>query len=107
MAEYLPPYEGEDGLFLFVPGPKKTPALRAAIVKPDAPYRFALPGSWREQKIANIQVGCVSQGLGGGGQEGGGGDGRAWHRSGHASPAAPRHKTTHPKAPTHNPPPPP
>lgn len=64
VSTYLPPAPGAaPGLFLFVPDSKKTPAIRAATVDPTNPYRFNIPGSWREAKVANIQSGnywCVS-----------------------------------------------
>lgn len=57
---YLPP-AGVDDLVLFVPDPKKTPALRAGTVNPDSPYRFALPPKFREGKVANILSGNYCQ----------------------------------------------
>ena len=65
VSEYLPAYTGaggpEFGLVNFIPGPTKTPALRAGTVKPDAPYSFALPPTWREARVANIQSGNYCQ----------------------------------------------
>jgi hypothetical protein len=43
----------------------QTPAIRAATVSPSSPYRFAMPPTWREAKVANILSGNVSHaGLG-------------------------------------------
>jgi hypothetical protein len=50
-----------DDLVLFVPDPKKTPALRAGTVNPASPYRFALPPKFREGKVANILSGNYCQ----------------------------------------------
>ncbi len=65
VKDYLPPYAGEGGaqfgLVAFTPGPTKTPALRAGTVKPDSPYSFALPPTWREARVANIQSGNYCQ----------------------------------------------
>ena len=65
VKDYLPTYDGEGGaafgLRSFIPGPTKTPALRAGTVKPDAPYSFALPPTWREARVANIQSGNYCQ----------------------------------------------
>lgn len=46
---------------LFVPSASKTPALRAGTVDNTAPYRFALPPNFVEQKVANIQSGNYCQ----------------------------------------------
>jgi hypothetical protein len=46
---------------MFVPDPKKTPALRAGTVNPASPYRFALPPKFREGKVANILSGNYCQ----------------------------------------------
>jgi hypothetical protein len=65
VSEYLPPYGGEGGsqygLRTFTPGPTKTPALRAGTVDKAAPYSFALPPTWREARVANIQSGNYCQ----------------------------------------------
>jgi hypothetical protein len=60
VSTYLPP-AGVDDLVLFVPDPKKTPALRAGTVNPASPYRFALPPKFREGKVANILSGNYCQ----------------------------------------------
>lgn len=63
VQEYLPAFTGEGGeqygLRTFVPGPSKTPALRAGTVK--KPYSFAVPPTWREARVANIQSGNYCQ----------------------------------------------
>lgn len=46
---------------LFVPDARKTPALRAGTVDPNDPYQFAMPPTWREGKVANIQSGSYCQ----------------------------------------------
>ena len=46
---------------LFVPDARKTPAIRAGIVDPNDPYQFAMPPTWREGKVANIQSGSYCQ----------------------------------------------
>jgi hypothetical protein len=60
VGSYLPS-AGIDDFVLFVPDGKKTPAIRAGTVSPDAPYRFALPPTWREAKVANIASGNYCQ----------------------------------------------
>ena len=45
VGEYLPAAEGLPGFCLYVPDAKKTPAIRAGVIKPDpAFYRFAMVG---------------------------------------------------------------
>lgn len=60
VGEYLPP-AGVKDFVLFVPDSKKTPAIRAGTVDPNNPYRFALPPTWREGKVANILSGNYCQ----------------------------------------------
>ncbi|GBF96037.1 hypothetical protein Rsub_08852 [Raphidocelis subcapitata] len=60
VGSYLPPAGVED-FVLFVPDSKKTPAIRAGTVTPGAPYRFAMPPTWREAKVANILSGNYCQ----------------------------------------------
>eukprot|EP00884_Botryococcus_braunii_P009120 jgi/Botrbrau1/18209/Bobra.53_1s0068.1 len=60
VGSYLPSAGVED-FVEFVPGPQKTPALRAGTVNRENPYRFALPPSWKELKVANIQSGNYCQ----------------------------------------------
>eukprot|EP00877_Chromochloris_zofingiensis_P014811 jgi/Chrzof1/9584/Cz04g08120.t1_PPD6[v5.2] len=60
VGNYLPA-AGVDDFVLFVPDRKKTPAIRAGTVDPNNPYRFALPPSWKEAKVANIQSGNYCQ----------------------------------------------
>eukprot|EP01026_Neomeris_dumetosa_P080897 TRINITY_DN90174_c0_g1_i3.p1 TRINITY_DN90174_c0_g1~~TRINITY_DN90174_c0_g1_i3.p1 ORF type:complete len:261 (+),score=24.39 TRINITY_DN90174_c0_g1_i3:51-833(+) len=56
VGNYLP--DGSlEGFSLFVPDAKKTPALRAGTVDQQNPYRFELPKTWQEGKVANIQSG--------------------------------------------------
>lgn len=59
VGSYLPS-AGVDDLVLFVPNKSKTPAIRAGTVDPAKPYRFALPPSWSERKVANIASGKIS-----------------------------------------------
>lgn len=60
VGTYLPPAGVED-FVEFVPDAQKTPAIRAGTVDPNDPYRFALPPTWREGKVANIQSGNYCQ----------------------------------------------
>ncbi|KIZ01701.1 PsbP domain-containing protein 6 [Monoraphidium neglectum] len=60
VGSYLPPADVED-FVLFVPDGKKTPAIRAGTVTPGQPYRFAMPPTWREAKVANILSGNYCQ----------------------------------------------
>lgn len=60
VGTYLPSANLEDYV-LFVPDSKKTPAIRAGTVDPNNPYRFALPPTWREGKVANIASGNYCQ----------------------------------------------
>lgn len=60
VGTYLPA-AGIDDFVLFVPDAKKTPAIRAGTVNPNAPYKFALPPNFREGKVANIQSGNYCQ----------------------------------------------
>ncbi|KAK9808421.1 hypothetical protein WJX73_003065 [Symbiochloris irregularis] len=53
---YLPK-AGIDDLVQFIPDAKKTPSLRAGSIDPTTPYKFAVPPTWKEEKIANIQSG--------------------------------------------------
>eukprot|EP01023_Acetabularia_acetabulum_P018109 TRINITY_DN1915_c0_g1_i1.p1 TRINITY_DN1915_c0_g1~~TRINITY_DN1915_c0_g1_i1.p1 ORF type:complete len:286 (-),score=42.17 TRINITY_DN1915_c0_g1_i1:252-1109(-) len=60
VGNYLP--DGSlEGFSLFVPDAKKTPALRAGTVDSTSPYKFELPSSWEEGKVANIQSGNYCQ----------------------------------------------
>lgn len=56
VGSYLPS-AGVDDFVLFVPDKTKTPAIRAGTVDNSRPYRFALPPSWSERKVANIASG--------------------------------------------------
>ncbi len=57
-------HTGVEDFVLFVPDARKTPALRAGTVDPNDPYQFAMPPTWREGKVANIQSGSYCQVLG-------------------------------------------
>jgi hypothetical protein len=60
VGSYLPK-AGVDDFVLFVPDKAKTPAIRAGTVSAERPYRFALPPSWSERKVANIASGNYCQ----------------------------------------------
>ncbi|GMH43661.1 hypothetical protein BSKO_11583 [Bryopsis sp. KO-2023] len=60
VGDYMPS-AGVDDFVLFVPDKQKTPAIRAGTVDPNNPYRFALPPTWREGKVANILSGNYCQ----------------------------------------------
>lgn len=60
VGAYLPP-AGVGDFVLFVPDSKKTPALRAGTVNPSDPYKFAMPPTFREGKVANILSGNFCQ----------------------------------------------
>lgn len=58
VGTYLPPAEGLPGFCLFRPDAKKTPAIRAGVIKADPDfYQFALPESWAEAQLLNILTG--------------------------------------------------
>eukprot|EP00873_Tetraselmis_striata_P026458 jgi/Tetstr1/446722/TSEL_034210.t1 len=61
VGAYLPVYEEDSDLVLFVPGPRETPAIRAGTIDPKAPYRFALPPKWHRDPVANISSGNYCQ----------------------------------------------
>ncbi|KAK9814442.1 hypothetical protein WJX72_005984 [[Myrmecia] bisecta] len=46
-----------DDLVEFVPNKTKTPSIRAGVIDVNKAYKFALPPSWREVQVANIQSG--------------------------------------------------
>ncbi|KAK9832104.1 hypothetical protein WJX81_007290 [Elliptochloris bilobata] len=56
VGRYLPAAGVED-FVEFIPPKGKTPAIRAGNIDMSEPYRFAVPPTWREGKIANIQSG--------------------------------------------------
>lgn len=56
VGSYLPS-AGVKDFVLFVPDKTKTPAIRAGTVDRYNPYRFAIPPSWSEKKVANISSG--------------------------------------------------
>lgn len=60
VGSYLPS-AGFDNFVKFVPDKTKTPALRAGTVDREDPYSFAIPPSWSERKVANIQSGNYCQ----------------------------------------------
>ncbi|MEW5297016.1 MAG: hypothetical protein WDW36_000253 [Sanguina aurantia] len=49
------------GFVQYIPGPSKTPSLRAGTVDAANPYQFALPSSFTELKISNTQSGNYCQ----------------------------------------------
>jgi len=58
---YLPLASDGSDFRLFVPDSSKTPAIRAGTVDKNNPYRFAMPPTWRESPVANIQSGNYCQ----------------------------------------------
>jgi hypothetical protein len=60
VGSYLP-LAGVDDFVRFVPDRSKTPGLRAGTVDREHPYSFALPPTWSERKVANIQSGNYCQ----------------------------------------------
>ncbi|KAL4420172.1 hypothetical protein ABPG77_008308 [Micractinium sp. CCAP 211/92] len=58
VGTYLPPAEGLPGFCLYRPDEKKTPAIRAGVIKADPDfYQFALPETWAEAQLLNILTG--------------------------------------------------
>lgn len=61
VGTYLPPAGVED-FVEFIVSKDKTPAIRAGTIDAiNDPYRFALPPTWHEGKVANIQSGNFCQ----------------------------------------------
>ncbi|KAK9918460.1 hypothetical protein WJX75_004213 [Coccomyxa subellipsoidea] len=61
VGAYLPPAGVED-FVQFVVSKDKTPAIRAGTIDASKePYQFALPPTWHEGKVANIQSGNFCQ----------------------------------------------
>lgn len=58
VGAFLPPAVGESGFVQFVASPKDTPALRAGNVQP---YKFILPPTWKQARVANILSGNYCQ----------------------------------------------
>ncbi|KAG0620113.1 hypothetical protein M758_4G190200 [Ceratodon purpureus] len=58
VGAFLPAVEGEAGFVQFVASPKDTPALRAGNVPL---YKFILPPTWKQVRIANILSGNYCQ----------------------------------------------
>lgn len=58
VGTFLPPAEGNSEFVQFVANPKDTPALRAGNVQP---YKFILPPTWKQVRIANILSGNYCQ----------------------------------------------
>eukprot|EP00193_Tetraselmis_chui_P010393 CAMPEP_0177770200 /NCGR_PEP_ID=MMETSP0491_2-20121128/10782_1 /TAXON_ID=63592 /ORGANISM="Tetraselmis chuii, Strain PLY429" /LENGTH=276 /DNA_ID=CAMNT_0019287367 /DNA_START=215 /DNA_END=1045 /DNA_ORIENTATION=- len=61
VGAYLPVFEDDKDLVLFVPGPRETPAIRAGTIDPNRPYSFGLPPSWSRDPVANIASGNYCQ----------------------------------------------
>ncbi|KAI3428703.1 hypothetical protein D9Q98_007527 [Chlorella vulgaris] len=58
VGTYLPAAEGMPGFCLYSPDGKKTPAIRAGVIKPEpAYYQLALPSSWAELPLLNPLTG--------------------------------------------------
>ncbi|KAL8467666.1 hypothetical protein ACS0TY_031060 [Phlomoides rotata] len=58
VGAYLPPSSSDPSFVLFTATSKDTPALRAGNVEP---YKFILPPSWKQLRIANILSGNYCQ----------------------------------------------
>lgn len=58
VGAFLPESKLAPGLYEFVAGPRKTPAIRAGSLQQ---YSFALPGSWKEAPISNARSGNYCQ----------------------------------------------
>ncbi|GER37990.1 oxygen-evolving enhancer protein 2 [Striga asiatica] len=58
VGSYLPPSPADPSFVLFAATPKDTPALRAGNVQP---YKFILPPSWKQMRVANILSGNYCQ----------------------------------------------
>ncbi|EFN55290.1 hypothetical protein CHLNCDRAFT_134225 [Chlorella variabilis] len=58
VGTYLPAADGLPGFCLYSPDSKKTPAIRAGVIKPEpAYYQFAVPESWSEAPLLNPLTG--------------------------------------------------
>ncbi|KAL3639658.1 PsbP domain-containing protein 6, chloroplastic [Castilleja foliolosa] len=58
VGSYLPPSPTDPSFVLFTATPKDTPALRAGNVEP---YKFILPPTWKQLRVANILSGNYCQ----------------------------------------------
>ncbi|XP_078182602.1 thylakoid lumenal protein (Mog1/PsbP/DUF1795-like photosystem II reaction center PsbP family protein) [Carex rostrata] len=58
VGSYLPPSPSDAAFVVFKATPKDTPALRAGNVEP---YKFLLPPTWKQTRIANILSGNYCQ----------------------------------------------
>ncbi|KAI3446552.1 hypothetical protein Pfo_029513 [Paulownia fortunei] len=58
VGSYLPPSPTDPSFVLFTATPKDTPALRAGNVQP---YKFILPPTWKQMRVANILSGNYCQ----------------------------------------------
>ncbi|CAA0827515.1 PsbP domain-containing protein 6- chloroplastic [Striga hermonthica] len=58
VGSYLPPSPADPSFVLFTATPRDTPALRAGNVQP---YKFILPPSWKQMRVANILSGNYCQ----------------------------------------------
>lgn len=58
VGSFLPPSPSDPSFVLFKATPKDTPALRAGNVQP---YKFILPPTWKQARVANILSGNYCQ----------------------------------------------
>ncbi|XP_020219572.1 psbP domain-containing protein 6, chloroplastic [Cajanus cajan] len=58
VGSFLPPSPSDPSFVLFKASPKDTPALRAGNVQP---YKFILPPTWKQARVANILSGNYCQ----------------------------------------------
>ncbi|EPS63642.1 hypothetical protein M569_11143, partial [Genlisea aurea] len=58
VGTYLPPSPDDRAFVVFTASPKDTPALRAGNVEP---YKFILPPTWKQMRVANILSGNYCQ----------------------------------------------
>ncbi|CAB4308239.1 unnamed protein product [Prunus armeniaca] len=58
VGSYLPPSPSDSSFVLFKASAKDTPALRAGNVQP---YRFIIPPTWKQMRVANILSGNYCQ----------------------------------------------
>ncbi|CAL2254629.1 unnamed protein product [Prunus armeniaca] len=58
VGSYLPPSPSDPSFVLFKASAKDTPALRAGNVQP---YRFIIPPTWKQMRVANILSGNYCQ----------------------------------------------
>lgn len=58
VGAYLPPSPSDPSFVVFQATPKDTPALRAGNVQP---YKFIIPPTWKQMRVANILSGNYCQ----------------------------------------------